>query len=355
MCVLPYPLPSLDRPRAHPLSSSSSAPPDTGPPGSPSHAHSLGLSHDPASYDALVALSGDGIVHELLNGLAAQPARPARALRDSPIVHVPCGSGNALATSVYGPARATDVRYAALCALKGSPLPLDLSSFSQPDPGPGPGPAQQQQPPRRRYTFLTQAFGLMADLDLGTEHLRWMGDARFTLGYVRGALARRRYPCRVDVRGPRADKARIARTHNALLERGEGARAAGAAAGGGGGARGADGAAEAGAGAGAQAGDEMPPLVFGGVDAPLPEGRRRFDKLPRDGALPGLDTEDDGGAARHSEDEWVTLDLEEQGVFFAYGGKTPFVSKDVRRPVPLIPFPFPFSLELKRASEVGPC
>lgn len=26
----------------------------------------------------------------------------------------------------------------------------------------------------------------MADLDLGTEHLRWMGDGRFILGYLQG-------------------------------------------------------------------------------------------------------------------------------------------------------------------------
>ena len=26
----------------------------------------------------------------------------------------------------------------------------------------------------------------MADLDLGTEHLRWMGSSRFVYGYLRG-------------------------------------------------------------------------------------------------------------------------------------------------------------------------
>ena len=32
---------------------------------------------------------------------------------------------------------------------------------------------------KRSVSFMSQALGLMADLDLGTEHLRWMGDARF--------------------------------------------------------------------------------------------------------------------------------------------------------------------------------
>ncbi|BGP48402.1 sphinganine kinase lcb4 [Rhodotorula kratochvilovae] len=233
----------------------------TGAPFSPTNARALALAHDPSAFDALVALSGDGIVHELLNGLASQPGSGARALRETPVVHVPCGSGNALATSLYGPERVAD-------------------------PG---------QP--RLYTFLTQAFGLMADLDLGTEHLRWMGDARFTLGYVQGAVGRRRYPCRVDVcvappgRGG-GSKAALARRHNARL----------------------DAPAQEG-GSGAWEKDEMPPLKLGGADVPLPKAVRTLERLPADGEL--------------DEEGWYTLDLSEGGVFFAYGGKVPFVSKDV--------------------------
>lgn len=39
---------------------------------------------------------------------------------------------------------------------------------------------------KRSFSFLSQAIGLMADIDLGTEKLRWMGDGRFILGYLRG-------------------------------------------------------------------------------------------------------------------------------------------------------------------------
>lgn len=92
----------------------------TGPPSSPTNASALARSHPSETYDALVALSGDGIVHELLNGLATHGTGRAReVLRQTPIVHVPCGSGNALATSLYGPEKVTDVRWAALTALKG--------------------------------------------------------------------------------------------------------------------------------------------------------------------------------------------------------------------------------------------
>jgi sphingosine kinase len=39
---------------------------------------------------------------------------------------------------------------------------------------------------KRTISFMSQALGLMAELDLGTERLRWMGDARFVLGFLRG-------------------------------------------------------------------------------------------------------------------------------------------------------------------------
>lgn len=59
-------------------------------------------------------------MHELLNGLANHKSGKGRkVLRETPIVHVPCGSGNALATSLLGPEKVGDVRWAALAALKG--------------------------------------------------------------------------------------------------------------------------------------------------------------------------------------------------------------------------------------------
>lgn len=43
------------------------------------------------------------------------------------------------------------------------------------------------QDEKRYFSFLSQAVGLMADLDLGTEHLRWMGSNRFVYGFLRGS------------------------------------------------------------------------------------------------------------------------------------------------------------------------
>jgi hypothetical protein len=66
-----------------------------------------------------------------------------------------------------------DVAAATLNALKGRPMAIDLLSILQDD--------------KRTFSFLSQCVGLMADLDLGTEHLRWMGSNRFVYGYLRGS------------------------------------------------------------------------------------------------------------------------------------------------------------------------
>jgi sphingosine kinase len=42
-----------------------------------------------------------------------------------------------------------------------------------------------QQEGKRIISFMSQAIGMMADVDLGTENLRWMGDTRFMVGFIR--------------------------------------------------------------------------------------------------------------------------------------------------------------------------
>jgi len=49
----------------------------------------------------------------------------------------------------------------------------------------------------RRFSFLSLVYGVMANLDIGTENLRWMGEARFTVGGVYELLANRGYAARL--------------------------------------------------------------------------------------------------------------------------------------------------------------
>lgn len=52
-------------------------------------------------YDAIVVLSGDGGIHEVLNGLAKHPLAH-KALR-IPIAQIPTGSANAVCINTLGP------------------------------------------------------------------------------------------------------------------------------------------------------------------------------------------------------------------------------------------------------------
>ncbi|KAL1862702.1 hypothetical protein VTK73DRAFT_6679 [Phialemonium thermophilum] len=134
------------------------------------------------AFDIAIACSGDGLAHELFNGLGRRPdAR--RALSKIAVCHIPCGSGNAMSCNVYGTHKPS---LAALAIIKGVPTPLDLVSITQGD--------------RRILSFLSQALGIVAEVDLATENLRWMGGHRFTYGFLVRVLKRMVYPCDIAMK-----------------------------------------------------------------------------------------------------------------------------------------------------------
>ncbi|KAK3318038.1 ATP-NAD kinase-like domain-containing protein [Apodospora peruviana] len=133
-------------------------------------------------YDIAIPCSGDGLPHEVFNGLAQRPdAR--RALSKIAVCHIPCGSGNAMSCNLYGTHRPT---LAALAIVKGLPTPLDLISVTQGN--------------KRTISFLSQALGMIADIDINTEHLRWMGASRFTYGFLVLAMQKKVYPCDIAIK-----------------------------------------------------------------------------------------------------------------------------------------------------------
>ncbi len=78
-------------------------------------------------YDGLVTISGDGLFHEVMNGLGARPDA-ATALR-FPVGIIPAGSGNGLTASL-GWNR--DVVKAALHITRGLCRPMDLMVHATP-------------------------------------------------------------------------------------------------------------------------------------------------------------------------------------------------------------------------------
>lgn len=63
----------------------------------------------------------------------------------------------------------------------------------------------------RRWSFISQALGLMVDLDIGTENLRWMGDTRFVLGFLKGVVSSTNYKARIRINVVEDDKVTMAR------------------------------------------------------------------------------------------------------------------------------------------------
>lgn len=63
----------------------------------------------------------------------------------------------------------------------------------------------------RRWSFLSISLGLMVDLDIGTENLRWMGDTRFVYGFLRGLINMNNCKCRLRIQVTNSDKIEMAK------------------------------------------------------------------------------------------------------------------------------------------------
>ncbi|OJJ99179.1 hypothetical protein ASPACDRAFT_60984 [Aspergillus aculeatus ATCC 16872] len=155
------------------------------------HASEIAEQIDLDAYDAIVCCSGDGLPHEAFNGLARRPDA-VKALATMAVAMIPCGSGNAMAWNLFG---TDDVAQAALAIVKGVTMPLDLLSITQGD--------------RHTVSFLSQSLGVLADSDLKTEHLRWMGDHRFIYGVLTTIAQRTAYPCELAFKTVMGDKVEI--------------------------------------------------------------------------------------------------------------------------------------------------
>ncbi|KAF9557600.1 hypothetical protein EC968_007533 [Mortierella alpina] len=148
------------------------------------HAVDIAYKVDLDDVDTLLVVSGDGVLHEVINGLLSRPDWD-RA-RQLPVGLVPAGSGNAIATSLG--TRNTFV--ATLAAIRGRTAKLDIFSASQRD-----------RP--RIYSMLLFSWGMMADADIESDKYRWLGGLRFEIaGFIR-MIRLRRYPGKVYVLPPK--------------------------------------------------------------------------------------------------------------------------------------------------------
>ncbi|KAF8771653.1 sphingosine kinase 1-like [Argiope bruennichi] len=136
---------------------------------------------DVSQWDGIIVVSGDGLLFEVYNGLMARP--DWKEVVKIPIGVIPGGSGNGLARAInYAvgePYDVTVVTPSVLNILKGRVAPMDL--------------VRVETPKECFYSFLSIGWGLMADIDIESERLRALGEARFAVWGVIRAIGLRKY------------------------------------------------------------------------------------------------------------------------------------------------------------------
>ncbi|OBA23347.1 hypothetical protein METBIDRAFT_36414 [Metschnikowia bicuspidata var. bicuspidata NRRL YB-4993] len=146
------------------------------------HASDIARELELSEYDIIACCSGDGVPHEVMNGFY-QRADREQAFEQIAITQLPCGSGNALSLSSFG---TNSAGIAAVKMLKLARKRMDAMAVTQGS--------------TTKISFLSQAYGIIADSDIGTEHLRWMGPMRFDFGVTQRLITNTTYPCDLFVK-----------------------------------------------------------------------------------------------------------------------------------------------------------
>nr|KAF6297033.1 sphingosine kinase 1 [Myotis myotis] len=148
------------------------------------HARELMWEEELGRWDALVVMSGDGLMHEVVNGLMERPDWET-AIR-KPLCSLPAGSGNALAASVNhyaGYEQVTNEELLNNCTLllcRRRLAPMNLLSL-------------RMASGLRVFSVLSLAWGFIADVDIESEKFRRLGEMRFTVGTLLRLAALRVY------------------------------------------------------------------------------------------------------------------------------------------------------------------
>jgi len=131
------------------------------------------------NYDGLVTVSGDGLPHEVINGLCLRS--DWEEVKHIPLGPLPGGSGNAIVKNLLWRAgEETSLTNACYLIAKGKTTHSDLTVYEMPD-----------KP--RVYSFLSFVWAAMAKIDIESEKVRWLGALRFDVYGVFTILKNKTY------------------------------------------------------------------------------------------------------------------------------------------------------------------
>jgi sphingosine kinase len=126
----------------------------------------------------LISVGGDGTTYQIINGLMAR--RDWQTAIQLPLGLFPAGTSNGLCKTIL---EALGEAYhpinAAFLIAKGRPYPLDMLKVTQEF--------------QVHYGLLSLSWGLVSDIDLGSDRLRWLGPLRTNLLALYKILRRQLY------------------------------------------------------------------------------------------------------------------------------------------------------------------
>jgi sphingosine kinase len=141
------------------------------------HARDVVMQRDLSKYRAIIVVSGDGLIHEILNGILARGDWQTSI--KLPIGQIPAGSANGFASSMaYASQEEFQISrlevFASTMAFlieKFEPKPMDVISLQLADGS-------------FRHSFMNIEWAIVADVDKESEQYRFLGAFRFVLGFV---------------------------------------------------------------------------------------------------------------------------------------------------------------------------
>ncbi|CAJ1914332.1 unnamed protein product [Cylindrotheca closterium] len=143
---------------------------------------------DLSEYDGVVAVGGDGIIHEMFQGIRTR-SDCDKILSKLKLGVVGSGTSNGLAKTLAHASNELDnaVDYAFLVA-KGNSEKMDLSLY--------------ETSSSKYISFLTFSWSMIADIDIESEAIRFMGFLRMDIWGVLSVLRMRRYRARLSYLPP---------------------------------------------------------------------------------------------------------------------------------------------------------
>jgi sphingosine kinase len=147
------------------------------------HAYEIvGKELKPGDYETIISISGDGLIHEIVNGLCRRKDWLSAFKDKITIGVIPGGTANGLVKSVLSH---TDENYgiqeATFLVIKGRRVYMGVTEID----------AEYEK--EKVYSFLSCSWTIIADCDINSEVIRCIGNPRFVLYGIMRCIFLRKY------------------------------------------------------------------------------------------------------------------------------------------------------------------